>query len=217
MMVRETLLLVAIGAALGTLASLAANRYIAGQLFGVTPRDPAAIGVALLVLGIVAMMTRYVPARQATRIDAGMALRAEWRVSKAGARRGPARCPRRQRHRGPVVRVVVVRVARRRVDACAGEGPILRVDPHPLSDPTARSRRADRRSGRAPPTPGRDARRRGTSRRAAARRRSSRLRGRCRTAARTPGRRRASSPARDGSSRESSRPARGCCRRGRAA
>ena len=51
MMVRETLLLVTIGAALGTLASLAANRYIAGQLFGVTPRDPIAIGVALSVLG----------------------------------------------------------------------------------------------------------------------------------------------------------------------
>ena len=50
MMVRETLLLVTIGAVLGTLASLAANRYIAAQLFGVTPRDPVAIGVALSVL-----------------------------------------------------------------------------------------------------------------------------------------------------------------------
>ena len=43
MMVRETLLLVTVGAALGTLAALGANRYIAGQLFGVTPRDPVAI------------------------------------------------------------------------------------------------------------------------------------------------------------------------------
>ena len=77
MMVRETLLLVAIGAALGTLASLAANRYIAGQLFGVTPRDPVAIGVALLVLGIVTMVAGYVPARQASRIDPVRALRAE--------------------------------------------------------------------------------------------------------------------------------------------
>jgi ABC-type antimicrobial peptide transport system permease subunit len=77
MMVRETLLLVTIGAALGTLGSLAANRYIAGQLFGVTPRDPAAIVVALSVLGIVAMVAGYVPARQASRIDPVRALRAE--------------------------------------------------------------------------------------------------------------------------------------------
>ena len=77
MMVRETLLLVSIGAALGTVASLAANRYIAGQLFGVTPRDPIAIVVALSVLAIVTMVAGYVPARQASRIDPVKALRAE--------------------------------------------------------------------------------------------------------------------------------------------
>ena len=77
MMVRETLLLVSIGAALGTLASLATNRYISGQLFGVTPRDPVAIGVALLVLGGVSLVAGYLPARQASRIDPVRALRAE--------------------------------------------------------------------------------------------------------------------------------------------
>ncbi len=77
MMVRETLLLVSIGAALGTLASLAANRYVAGQLFGVTPRDPMAIAVALSVLACVTMVAGYVPARQASRIDPVKALRAE--------------------------------------------------------------------------------------------------------------------------------------------
>ena len=77
MMVRETLLLVTIGAALGTLGSLAANRYIAGQLFGVTPRDPIAIVAALSLLGIVTMAAGYVPARQASRIDPVRALRAE--------------------------------------------------------------------------------------------------------------------------------------------
>jgi predicted permease len=77
MMVRETLLLVTIGAALGTLASLAANRYIAGQLFGLTPRDPIAIVAALSLLTIVTMAAGYVPARQASRIDPVKALRAE--------------------------------------------------------------------------------------------------------------------------------------------
>ena len=77
MMVRETLLLVTIGAALGTLASLAANRYIAGQLFGVTPHDPIAIVVALSLLAFVTMVAGYVPARHASRIDPVKALRAE--------------------------------------------------------------------------------------------------------------------------------------------
>ena len=77
MMVRETLLLVIVGAALGTLTSLAASRSIASQLFGVTPRDPVAIVVALSVLGIVTMLAGYMPARQASRIDPVRALRAE--------------------------------------------------------------------------------------------------------------------------------------------
>ena len=76
MMVRETLLLVGIGAGLGTLASLAANTYIATQLFGVTPRDPLAIVVALSILGLVTLVAGYVPARQASRIDPVRALRA---------------------------------------------------------------------------------------------------------------------------------------------
>ena len=77
MMVRETLLLVSVGAAVGTLASFAANRYIAGQLFGVTPRDPVAIVAALVVLAIVTIAAGYVPARRASRIDPVRALRAE--------------------------------------------------------------------------------------------------------------------------------------------
>jgi hypothetical protein len=77
MMVRETLLLVTIGATLGTLASLAVNGFVAAQLFGVTPRDPAAIAVAVSVLGSVTLIAGYVPARRASRIDPVKALRAE--------------------------------------------------------------------------------------------------------------------------------------------
>ena len=77
MMVRETLLLVTIGAAVGTLASLGVNRFVAAQLFGVTPRDPVAIAVALSVLGCVTLMAGYMPARRASRIDPVKALRNE--------------------------------------------------------------------------------------------------------------------------------------------
>jgi predicted permease len=77
MIVRETLLLVAVGAALGTVASLGVNQAIAAQLFGVTPRDPAAIVVALSVLGCLTLLAGYLPARQASRIDPVKALRVE--------------------------------------------------------------------------------------------------------------------------------------------
>jgi predicted permease len=77
MMVRETLLLVIIGAALGTLGSLGVNQFVAAQLFGVTPRDPAALVVALSVLGCVTLLAGYVPARHASRIDPVKALRSE--------------------------------------------------------------------------------------------------------------------------------------------
>jgi predicted permease len=76
MIARETVLLVGIGAALGTLASLAATTYIASQLFDVTPRDPVALGAALLVLAVVTPVAGFVPARQASRIDPVSALRA---------------------------------------------------------------------------------------------------------------------------------------------
>ena len=64
---RYTILLgIGIGAALGALASFSANTYIAGQLFGVTPRDPAAIVVALSVLAIAATVIATPPNRART-------------------------------------------------------------------------------------------------------------------------------------------------------
>jgi predicted permease len=77
MMVRETLVLVVAGIALGTVAAIAASRYVSAQLFGVTPGDPLATGAAIALLLGVTLAAAYVPARRASRIDPVVALRYE--------------------------------------------------------------------------------------------------------------------------------------------
>jgi predicted permease len=75
--VRDTLALVAIGGAAGAAASILVSRLVSGQLFGVTPEDPAAIAAAVLLLFAVAAAAAYLPARRAARISPVLALRCE--------------------------------------------------------------------------------------------------------------------------------------------
>src|SRR5207247_2573768 len=75
--VMQTLALAAMGLVLGTVASLALAQTLSGMLFGVTATDPATFAGMLLVLGIVAAVAGYLPARRASRIDPMTALRAE--------------------------------------------------------------------------------------------------------------------------------------------
>jgi len=73
----QTLGLAAIGMAIGVVGSLALTRSLTGLLFGITPTDPATFAAMLLVLGVVAALAGYVPARRASRIDPLVALRTE--------------------------------------------------------------------------------------------------------------------------------------------
>lgn len=75
--VMHTLGMAAIGMAIGVVGSLALTRSLSGLLFGVTPTDPATFAAMLLVLGCVAGLAGYVPARRASRIDPLVALRTE--------------------------------------------------------------------------------------------------------------------------------------------
>jgi putative ABC transport system permease protein len=68
---------VAIGLAVGLGASLALAPYLASLMFGLQSSDPLTITAAVLVLVLVTFLAAYVPARQALRIDAVMALRRE--------------------------------------------------------------------------------------------------------------------------------------------
>jgi predicted permease len=77
MVMREVLLLVAIGVVAGVTASLALTRVVESQLFGLTPHDPLTLGLATAALAIVACAAGYIPALRASRLDPMAALRYE--------------------------------------------------------------------------------------------------------------------------------------------
>ena len=52
-----------------------ASRFVASLLFGVAKNDPASMAVAIAVLGIVAALAAYLPARRASLVDPMVALR----------------------------------------------------------------------------------------------------------------------------------------------
>jgi putative ABC transport system permease protein len=69
--------LVVIGLAIGIAASLASTRLLRSQLFGVQPADPLAYAAVAVLLGFVALVACYIPARRAAGVDPMVALRAE--------------------------------------------------------------------------------------------------------------------------------------------
>jgi predicted permease len=77
MVLRGALRQVAIGLGLGILLALLGGYLIASQLFGVKGYDPLALGTAVVVLGVCALIAGVVPARRAAAIDPMQALRSE--------------------------------------------------------------------------------------------------------------------------------------------
>jgi ABC-type antimicrobial peptide transport system permease subunit len=81
LVMREALVLVGIGVAVGVPAALMvarlASSQIAGFLFGLEANDPLTLAVATAFLVVVAALAAYVPARRASRVDPMLALRNE--------------------------------------------------------------------------------------------------------------------------------------------
>jgi putative ABC transport system permease protein len=77
LVVAEGMRLVAIGAAVGVLAALAAGRLVASLLFNVSASDPATYGIVTGVLALVALAACYLPAMRAARVNPMSALRAD--------------------------------------------------------------------------------------------------------------------------------------------
>ncbi len=77
MVLRKGMGLVAAGMATGLLASLAATRLIASELWGVSPGDPWTLVAVAAVLAVSGLAACLAPARRATKVDPIQALRCE--------------------------------------------------------------------------------------------------------------------------------------------
>jgi len=77
MVLRETLIPVAAGVAIGVPVALAAARLVSTQLYGLSAADPLTLAAAVTLLIAVAALAGYLPARRASRVDPMVALRYE--------------------------------------------------------------------------------------------------------------------------------------------
>jgi predicted permease len=74
---RECLVLVSAGAAIGIPASALATRWVQSMLFGVDATDPLLMVAAVALLVAVALVASFLPARRASRVNPNIALRTE--------------------------------------------------------------------------------------------------------------------------------------------
>jgi predicted permease len=77
MILGESVLLLAVGTALGLPLALIATRLIKQQIFGLDPLDPLTFALALLVITGTTLFTAWLPARRAAKVDPVVALRCE--------------------------------------------------------------------------------------------------------------------------------------------
>ncbi len=77
LVLRRAAVVTAAGIVIGAGLALLLTRLLAALLYGVEPGDPATFVSVAVLLGVIALVAGYIPARRATRVDAIAALRAE--------------------------------------------------------------------------------------------------------------------------------------------
>ena len=77
LVMREVLLLLAVGLAVGVPSALALGRLVSTQLYGIQPHDPWIAAWTMLLLTVVSAAAGLIPAHRASRIDPILALRYE--------------------------------------------------------------------------------------------------------------------------------------------
>ena len=69
MVLRQGLIIAAVGIACGLLGAIALSKIVASLLYGVSATDPLAFALSLLLLAAVALVACFFPARRATKVD----------------------------------------------------------------------------------------------------------------------------------------------------
>jgi ABC-type antimicrobial peptide transport system permease subunit len=77
LVMRESMMLVALGVGIGLVAALAAGRLVASLLYGLAATDAGTILTAIAALVAVSALAGYLPARRAARVDPLVALHYE--------------------------------------------------------------------------------------------------------------------------------------------
>ena len=77
LVVKQGMALALMGIAAGAILSLGMTRLISGMLFGITATDPLTFAGVAALLGTVAFLANYLPARRASKVDPMVALRYE--------------------------------------------------------------------------------------------------------------------------------------------
>lgn len=77
LVVGEGVRLATIGGALGIAGAFATTRLIRALLFDTVPTDPLTFVVTPVVLGAVALLASWLPARRASKLDPSLAIRGE--------------------------------------------------------------------------------------------------------------------------------------------
>ena len=77
LVMKDVVLLLGLGLAIGIPSAIALGRFVATQLYGIKANDPSIAGASIIVLVLVASLAGLIPAHRASRIDPILALRYE--------------------------------------------------------------------------------------------------------------------------------------------